>query len=66
MTGPPTSADLTADLGKLVVSCLDCYHDATMPVAALLYSNFWSSLLLRGGFHNSLATLPATRKMHAA
>jgi hypothetical protein len=36
MTGPPTLADLMADPGELDVSCLDCHHSATMPVAALL------------------------------
>ena len=36
MTGPPTLADLMADPGELDVSCLDCHHNATMPVAALL------------------------------
>ena len=36
MTGPPTLADLMADPGELVVSCLDCHHNTTMPVAALL------------------------------
>jgi hypothetical protein len=33
---PPTLADLAADLGELDVSCLDCHHNMTMPVAALL------------------------------
>jgi hypothetical protein len=36
MTGPPTLADLMADPGELDVSCLDCHHNTTMPVAALL------------------------------
>ena len=36
MSGPPTLADLMADPGELDVSCLDCHHNATMPVAALL------------------------------
>jgi hypothetical protein len=36
MTGPPTLADLIADPGELDVSCLDCHHNTTMPVAALL------------------------------
>jgi hypothetical protein len=36
MTSPPTLADLMADPGELDVSCLDCHHNATMPVAALL------------------------------
>jgi hypothetical protein len=36
MTGPQTLADLMADPGELIVSCLDCHHNATMPVAALL------------------------------
>jgi hypothetical protein len=36
MTGPPTLADLMADPGELVVSCLGCHHNTTMPVAALL------------------------------
>jgi hypothetical protein len=36
MTGPPTVADLMADPGELDVTCLDCHHNTTMPVAALL------------------------------
>ena len=36
MTGPPTLADLMVDPGELDVSCLDCHHNTTMPVAALL------------------------------
>jgi len=36
MTSPPTLADLMADPGELDVSCLDCHHNATMPVTALL------------------------------
>jgi hypothetical protein len=36
MTGPPTLADLMADPGELDVLCLDCHHNTTMPVAALL------------------------------
>jgi hypothetical protein len=36
MTGPPTLADLMADPGELGVPCLDCHHNATMPVATLL------------------------------
>ena len=36
MTGPPTLADLMTDPSELVVSCLDCHHNTTMPVAALL------------------------------
>jgi hypothetical protein len=36
MTGPPTLADLMADPGELVVLCLGCHHNTTMPVAALL------------------------------
>src|SRR3954464_5316437 len=36
MTISPTLADLVADPGELVVSCLDCHHNTTMPVAALL------------------------------
>jgi hypothetical protein len=36
MTGPPTLADLMADPSELIVSCLDCHHNTTMPVAALL------------------------------
>ena len=36
MTRPPTLADLRADLGELDVSCLDCHHNMTVPVAALL------------------------------
>jgi hypothetical protein len=36
MIGPATLAELMADPGELDVSCLDCHHNATMPVAALL------------------------------
>ena len=36
MTNPPALADLMADPGELDVSCLDCHHNTTMPVAALL------------------------------
>jgi hypothetical protein len=36
MTGPPTLADLITDPGELDVTCLDCHHNATMPVAAML------------------------------
>jgi hypothetical protein len=36
MTGPPTLADLMADPRELVVTCLDCHHSTTIPVAALL------------------------------
>jgi hypothetical protein len=36
MTGPPTLADLMANPGELDVTCLDCHHTTTMPVAALL------------------------------
>jgi hypothetical protein len=36
MTRPPSLADLAVDPGELDVSCLDCHHSATMPVAALL------------------------------
>src|SRR5688500_2556274 len=32
----PTLADLMADPGELDVSCLDCRHNTTVPVAALL------------------------------
>jgi hypothetical protein len=32
MTSPPT----LADPGELIVSCLDCHHNATMPVTALV------------------------------
>ena len=31
-----TLTDLMADPGELIVSCLDCHRNATMPVAALL------------------------------
>ena len=36
MTSPPTLGDLMADSGELDVTCLDCHHNTTMPVAALL------------------------------
>jgi len=32
MTGPPA----VADPGELSVWCMDCHHNATVPVAALL------------------------------
>jgi len=40
----------------------------TMPGGQARYSDLAveTALILRGGFHNSLATRPATRKMHAA
>jgi hypothetical protein len=36
MSISPTLTDLMADPGELDVSCLDCHHNTTMPVAALL------------------------------
>ena len=36
MTISPALADLMADPGEPDVSCLDCHHNTTMPVAALL------------------------------
>ena len=56
MTGPPTLADLMADPGELDVSCLDCRHNTTLPVATLLsryaaetpFSEVW------GGFRCSV------------
>ena len=36
MTSPPTLADLMADPGELDLWCMDCHHNATMPVATLL------------------------------
>jgi hypothetical protein len=33
---PPPLADLMADPGELSVWCMDCHHNTTMPVAALL------------------------------
>jgi hypothetical protein len=33
MTGPPTLADLAADPGELIVWCMDCHHNAVLPVA---------------------------------
>jgi hypothetical protein len=36
MTGPPTLTDLMTNPDELDVSCLDCHHNTTMPVAALL------------------------------
>ena len=36
MTSPPTLADLMVDPGGLDLWCMDCHHNATMPVAALL------------------------------
>jgi len=36
MTSPPTLADLMADPSELDVTCLDCHHNTTIPVAALL------------------------------
>jgi hypothetical protein len=37
MTISPTLADLMADPGELDVSCLDCRHNTTLPVATLLH-----------------------------
>jgi hypothetical protein len=36
MTGPPTLTDLMTDPGELDVSCLECRHNTTMPMATLL------------------------------
>ena len=36
MISSSTPADLMADPGQLDVSCLDCHHNATMPMATLL------------------------------
>ena len=36
MISPPPLADLMADPGELSVWCMDCHHNTTMPVAALL------------------------------
>jgi hypothetical protein len=36
MTGPPPLANLMADPGELNLWCMDCHHNTTMPVAALL------------------------------
>ena len=36
MINPLTLADLMTDPGELDVTCLDCHHNTTMPVAALL------------------------------
>jgi hypothetical protein len=36
MISSSTLADLIADPGQLDVSCLDCHHNTTMPVAPLL------------------------------
>ena len=36
MTGPATLADLMVDPGELIVTCLDCHHNTTIPVATLL------------------------------
>jgi hypothetical protein len=55
MISPPALADLMANPGELDVSCLDCHHNMTMPVAALLpqypaktpFPEAW------GGFHCS-------------
>ena len=55
MTGPPTLSDLMADPGELDVSCLDCHHKTTMPVAALLprYAAEMPSPDVWGGFRCS-------------
>jgi hypothetical protein len=52
---PPTLADLAADPGELDVSCLDCHHNMTMPVAALLprYAAETPFLDVWGGFRCS-------------
>jgi hypothetical protein len=36
MTRPPTLAELMADPGEMDIACLDCHHNTTMAVAALL------------------------------
>ena len=33
MTDLPTLADLMTDPGELDVSCMDCHHNTTMPMA---------------------------------
>jgi hypothetical protein len=48
MTRPPTLGDLMADPGELDALCLDCHHNTTMLMAALLprYAANAVSLLL--------------------
>jgi hypothetical protein len=55
MTRPPTLAELIADPGELDVSCLDCHHNTTMPVAVLLrrYAAETPFPEVRGGFRCS-------------
>jgi hypothetical protein len=55
MTISPTLVDLVADPGELVVSCLDCHHNTTMSVAALLprYAAETPFPDVRGGFRCS-------------
>ena len=36
VTLPPTLADLAADPGELIASCLNCHHDAVLPIAPAL------------------------------
>jgi hypothetical protein len=68
MTGPPTLADLMIGPGELSVSCLDCHHNTTMPVAALLprfvaetpFPDVW------GGFRCSACVLRIDVRPHWA
>jgi hypothetical protein len=75
MTGPLTLADLMADPGELDVSYLDCHHNTTMPVAALLprygaetpFPGVWSGFRCsacgdRGGSTFGLTGRPARRQ----
>jgi hypothetical protein len=36
MINPPTLVELMTDPGELDITCLDCHHNTTIPVAALL------------------------------
>jgi hypothetical protein len=64
MTNPPTLANLIAGPDELDVSCLDCHHNTTMPVAALLlrfvaetpFPDVW------GGFRCSACGVLADRR----
>jgi hypothetical protein len=57
MTISPTLADLMADPGELDVSCLDCRHNMTLPVAALLPAASCGSRLSRSELYQIISDL---------
>src|SRR4051812_2438348 len=53
----PTLADLMADPGELDVSCLDCRHNTTVPVAALLPAASCGTRLYRSELYQIIAAV---------